>query len=82
MNKSKRKTTTNNPKSRPQRSSIHKTLTPVQTKEHVGGGGFRCRTLPFVMSLSRKNALAARVFRDSYARGIAAADIGDIDDLF
>ena len=83
MNKSKGKATTNNPKMRLQRSSIRKTPTTVRIKEHVGGGGgFRCRTLPFVKSLSRKNALAARVLRDSYARGATAADIGDVEDLF
>ena len=83
MNKSKGKATTNNPKTKLQRSSISKTPAYLQIKEHVGGGGgFRCRTLPFVKSLSRKNALAARVLRDSYARGVAAADIGDVEDLF
>lgn len=83
MNKSKAKGTTHNPKTRLQPGSISKTPITVQIKEHVGGGGgFRCRTLPFVKSLSRKNALAARVLRDSYERGVAAADLGDLEDLF
>ena len=83
MNKSKGKASKNNSKTRLQRSSISKTPAYHQIKEHVGrGAGFRCRTLPFMKSLSRKNALAARVLRDSYARGVAAADIGDVDDLF
>ena len=83
MNKSKGKASKKSPKTRLQRRSISKTPAYLQSEAHIGAaGGFRCRTLPFVKSLSRKNALAARVLRDSYARGVAAADIGDVEDLF
>lgn len=80
MNKSKGKITATSPKMRLQRIRI-KSATPFRVKKQKGAP---CVTLPFVNSLSRKNAFAARIFKDSYARGVAAAssNIADIEDLF
>ena len=83
MNKAIGKAITNNPNLMERRRSNGKTRTHIQMTRRVSRtGGFRCRMLPFVKSLSRKNPIAARVLKYSYARGIAAADLANVGDLF
>jgi hypothetical protein len=83
MSKAKGKATTNNPNLPARRRSNGKARTHIQMTGRVSGtGGFRCRTLPFVKSLSRKNPIAARVLKYSYARGVAAAGFANFGDLF
>jgi hypothetical protein len=83
MSKAKGKAITINPNSMEGRRSNGKSRARVQMTGRVSGaGGFRCRTLPFVKSLSRKNPIAARVLKYSYARGVAAAGFANFGDLF
>jgi hypothetical protein len=83
MSKAKRKAITSNLNLMERRRSNGKTRAQIQMTGRVSGTGvFRCRTLPFVKSLSRKNPIAARVLKYSYARGVAAAGFANVGDLF